>query len=212
MSQVYVRLLAVLVAAAAFAACGGGDDEPTRIGESDGLATYEVESSGFSIGVPTAWQAVNADEAFTEETLDSMREADPELAPFIDAIAAPDSPIKLVAIDPDAEEGFATNLNVVVERPPASVTREQYFDASTAQLESFDLTEFDEELVELPAGEALHITYEDSRGGVDQPLAVAQYVLFENGTGFTLTYTTLAAALASHRDDFEESARSFRIG
>jgi hypothetical protein len=96
-------------------------------------------------------------------------------------------------------------------RPPAGVTRQQYFDASTAQLESFGITEFDEERIELRAGEALHVMYEHSRGGVDRPLAVAQYVLFENGTGFTLTYTTLAAALASHRDDFEESARSFRI-
>jgi hypothetical protein len=114
MSQVYVRLLAVL-ATGGFAACGGGDDEPTRVGEADGLATYEVESSGFSIGVPADWQAVDADEAFEKETLEAMREADPELAPILDAIAAPDSPIRLVAVDPDADDGFATNVNVVVE-------------------------------------------------------------------------------------------------
>jgi len=89
MGQVYARALAVLVVAGALVACGGGgDDGAEKVGETDGLATYEVESSGFSVGIPAGWRTVSADEVYTEERLDEIREADPELGPVLDAIAA----------------------------------------------------------------------------------------------------------------------------
>jgi hypothetical protein len=212
MSSVYARGLAVLLVLLAIAACGGGDDEPEQIADEGGLATYEVASFDFSIGVPSDWRTASADKALNEEALDAMREADPELGPVLDQIGAPDSPIKLIAVDPAPDEGFSANLNVVViEEIPAGTTREEYFQASAAQLEGFGLTGVEEKRVELPAGEAASFRYEHSRGGVDQPLAVLQYVLFENEVGYTLTYTSLAAAVASHRDEFERSARSFRL-
>ena len=196
----------------ALVACGGSEDEPERVADEGGLATYEVESFGFSIGVPSEWTTVSADEAFSEETLDSIREADPELGPLLDQIGEADSPIKLIAIDPAPDDGFAANLNVVViPEIPEGTTREDYFDASAAQLEGFGATGVEQERVELPAGEAVSFRYEHSRGGVDQPLAVLQYVLFENEIGYTLTYTSLAAAVESHREEFERSALSFRL-
>ena len=138
-----------------------------------------------------------------------IRQHRPRMQPILDAMSDADSPFKLVAADPDVDDGFATNLNVVVEEPPG-LTRQQYFDAGSAQLESLGITEFDEERVSLPAGEALRSTFEHSLG--DRPLAAVQYVLFENGTGYTLTYTTLPGTLESRLAGFEESARSFRIG
>jgi hypothetical protein len=212
MSPVYSRVLGVLLVVLAVTGCGGSDDEPRKVAEEAGLTTYEVASSGFSIGVPSDWRAVSADEALDEETLDAIREADPELGPFIDQIGAADSPIKLVAVDPDVENGFATNLNVVVSELPSGATREDYFTSLAPQLEELGVTEFTEDLVDLPAGEAQHVTYEHQRAGADQPLAVVHYVLVEEGVGYTLTYTTPAAGLEDRLAEFERSAGSFRIG
>jgi hypothetical protein len=136
MGSVYSRVIAVLLVLLALAACGGGDDEPAaeqpeKTGESGGLATYEVASFGFSIGVPSDWTALSADEALDDEVLDAIRENDPELAPIVDQIGREDSPIKLFALAPEPDDGFTTNLNVVViEDVPEGTTREDYFETS----------------------------------------------------------------------------------
>jgi hypothetical protein len=218
MGSVYSRVIAVLLVLLALAACGGGDDEPAaeqpeKTGESGGLATYEVASFGFSIGVPSDWTALSADEALDDEVLDAIRENDPELAPIVDQIGREDSPIKLFALAPEPDDGFTTNLNVVViEDVPEGTTREDYFAASTNQIEDLGATGAEEERTDLPAGEALVLRYEHRLGGAAQPLAALQYVLLENGIGYTLTYTALASAAERHTADFERSAQSFRIG
>jgi hypothetical protein len=212
MTPVYSRALGLLLALLAISGCGGGDDEPQRVADEGGLATYEVRSFGFSVGVPSDWQTLNVDDVLTEEALESMREADPDLGPFLDAMEAEDSPIKLFAIDPEPDDGFTANFNVVVLDAPEGTTREEYFQASTAQLEGLGVDGLEEERVDLPAGDALHATYEHMRGGTERPLAVSQYVLFEGRTGYTLTYTSLADAFDRHEDEFERSAESFRTG
>ena len=44
------------------------------------------------------------------------------------------------------------------------------------------------------------------------PIAVVQYILFEGGKGYTLTFSTLPDELSRHTAAFERSARSFTIG
>ena len=212
MRSVYSRALVVPLLVIALAACGGGDDEPEQIAEEDGLTTYEVASSGFSIGVPSDWRALSADEVVDDEVLDAIRESDPELAPVIDQIGTESSPIKLFALAPEPDDGFTTNLNVVaIDDVPEGTTREDYFAASASQVEAFGVSGIEEERLDLPAGEAMSLRYEHTLGGAGQPLAALQYVLFENGVGYTLTYTALASAAESYSADFERSAQSFRI-
>lgn len=158
-------------------------------------------------GVPSDWHVVSVDETLTEGTMDSLRKANPELGQALDQIAATGSPMRLMAVDPD----LGTNVNVVVEKAPGGVTRQQYFDMAPVQFKRLGITEFEEERVGMLADEALRVAYEYSLG-LDEPVAVVQYVLFENGTGYTLTYTTLASALESRLAEFEHSARSFRVG
>ncbi len=56
------------------------------------------------------------------------------------------------------------------------------------------------------------MTYEHSLGARRRSRSRSlQYVLFENGTGYTLTYTTLAWPPSSTPAEFERSAQSFRI-
>lgn len=213
MPSVYSRGFALLLAVLALSACGGDSDAPKQIADGDGLATYDVAAFGFSIGVPSDWRVVSADEALDDEVLDSIRENDPELAPVIEQIGTEDSPIKLFALAPEPDEGFTTNLNVVViEDVPSGTTREDYFAASARQVEDLAESEVEQERVDLPAGEAFVLRYEHSLGGATQPLAALQYVLFENEVGYTLTYTALASAAERHTAEFERSAQSFRIG
>jgi hypothetical protein len=214
MFSVYARGLALLLVLLAVAACGGDDDEPEQIADEGGLATYEVASFEFSIGVPSDWKVLSADEALNDEVLDSIRENNPELAPIVDQIGKEDSPIKLFALAPEPDDGFTTNLNVVViEDVPEGTTREDYFAASANQIEDLGVAaDVEEERIDLPAGEALVLRYEHSLGGAAQPLAALQYGLLENGIGYTLTYTALASAAERHSADFERSAQSFRIG
>ena len=182
-----------------------------KVSDEGGLATYEVESAGFSVGVPSDWRALNADEAITEEAVESIREADPELGEIVEAIDAPDSPTELFAVDPEPHNGFATNLNVVVDERSDGITRADYFGSLAPQLDELGITEFTDDRVDLPAGQAQEVTYEHQRGGVDRRVTVLHYVFFQDGVGYTLTYTTPAALFDDRRQEFERSARSFRI-
>lgn len=196
------------------AGCGGDDgEEPQKVGETADLTQYEVASAGFSVGVPRRWETVSADDRPSAEELEEVFGDDPALRPFLDAMAGEDSLIKFMALDPDAAGGFPTNLNVVVESPPAGVTREQYFEATRGQIEQlFSSTDVEFDQVSLPAGEALRLSYDHSKTPNGVQVAVVQYVLFEGGTGYTLTFTTLPGERSSRTSEFERSARSFRVG
>ena len=144
-----------------------------------------------------------------EGTLDEIRKEDPELADQIEPIAQPGSPVKFVAIDPDVQDDFATNANVYVEEVPEGVTREQYFDATLQQVtEALGAPE--QEQVTLPAGEALRLSYEQEIAS-GRKIAILQYILFENGTGYVITYTTLPDRSSEYAETFESSARTFAL-
>ena len=215
MSSVYLRAAGVLLAVLVLAGCGGDDgdgaDDPQKVGQTAALTQYEVASEGFSVGVPPAWTALSADQRPTQEQIDEALGDNPAFQPFLEAMAGEDSLIKFMAVDPSADPELPTNLNIVVESPPAGFTREQYFDASNAQIDQLLPTaNVEADRVSLPAGEALHLSYEHSQAGF--PVAVVQYVLFEGGTGYTLTFTTLPDELSRRTAAFERSARSFTIG
>jgi hypothetical protein len=207
-----LRTVGVLLVVLLLAGCGGGDnaDDPQKVSETAGLTQYEVRSEGFSVGVPSAWRALTADERPTQEEIDEALGDNPKLQPFLEAMAGEDSLIKFMAADPESGPKLLTNLNIVVESPPAGVTREQYFDATHTQLAGLlPSADVESDQVSLPAGEALRLSYEHAEAGF--PVAVLQYVLFEGGTGYTLTYTALPDDLSERRADLERSARSFTI-
>jgi hypothetical protein len=214
MLSVYSRLLVILLLVPALAGCGGGEDKPAaeqpqKRGETEDLAAYEVESGGFTLSVPREWKAVNIDEILDAGGLDALREEDPELARQVEPLAQPGSPVKFVAIDPDVQDDFATNANVYVEETPAGVTRDQYFDASVDRI-SEAIGAPEQERTSLPAGEALRLSYEQELAS-GRRLAMLQYLLFENETGYVITYTTLPDRSAEYAETFETSARSFGL-
>jgi hypothetical protein len=211
MHSVYLRRVGVLLVVLLIAGCGGGGaDDPQQVGESADLTQYEVQSDGFSVGVPTAWRALTADEHPTREQFEELLGDNRELQPVIEAMTGENSPIRFMALDLNSRPEFATNLNVLVESPPDGVTRQQYFDAGLAQIGQFvPPAEIESERVSLPAGPALRLSYEHSEIGF--PIAAFQYILFEDGNGYVLTYSTLPEELADRTAEFKQSARSFTI-
>ncbi len=214
----YSRRLALLASLLVLAAgCGGDGDEgdaeqPRQTKTTAGFSTYEVASAGFSIAVPSDWEAVNAEDVLDEKAVESMIEDNPNLAPFVDAISGPDSLIELIAFDPEVVRGFATNLTVIIEPVPEGLTREQYYAANVRNIERLldPTTELAEKRGAVPAGETLVLRYGQRAQG--RAIATLQYIFFLDGAGYILTYTTLAGRAGAYAETFEHSARSFRLG
>jgi hypothetical protein len=201
----WVIALVVLVSA-----CGGeGDSEPRKSSSSSGFTTYTVESERFSIAVPDSWQTVSADEAVNDEVIDRLREANPTLAAAVEDLGKPSSVIKLLAYDPDTSQGFATNVNVGVTPVPEEVTEEQFFDVNVEQVQQAIGTAPTEEELDLPAGHALHVTWEVP--GLEGTPVADQYLFYTKGRAFILTFSTKTDLTDEYASTFTRSARSFRF-
>ena len=100
----------------------GRSPQPQQTGEAEGFAAYEVPSGGFTISIPEEWKATSIDEVLDEGALEELREEDPALADQVERFAQPGSPVKFVRLDLDAQDDFATNVNVYVEDMLAGVS------------------------------------------------------------------------------------------
>ena len=215
--------LALLLAVVVLAGCGGGDDESepapaptgTTTAEAGDLELYELSSEGFAIGVPASWTATSVEEIRDSGTLEEIQEENPNLAPYLEELRQPSSPMKLVALDPEVREEFATNVNVIVEDLPEGTTAEQYEQANIANVEEGIEVEGDiaEERVTLDSGEALRVEYTHSAslGGERRSFATVQFFVTGDERGYVITYTTVPSALADYEPEFDASARSFRL-
>jgi hypothetical protein len=206
-----LRTVGALLVVLLFGGCGGGGGtaDPEKVDQTPDLAQYDVRSEGFSVGVPPAWVALNADELPTQEEIADVLGDNPEMRPYLEAMAEEDSLVKFMALDPGSDPELTTNLNVGVESPSAEVTREQYFEAMQAQVAQVFSADIDSDRVSLPAGQAVRLTYEHSAAGF--PVAVLQYFLLEDGKGYALTFTTHPDELDRRTAEFKRSARSFTI-
>ena len=208
------------------AGCGGdggeeSEDAPapapsaTTTGASGDLELYEIESAGFALGIPESWNAASVDDLRESGALDEAAKENPNLAPFFEALRQPNSVMKFIAGDPKPREGFATNVNVIVEKLPSGVGAEEYEQANLANIRQGLALEGEiaEERVGLPAGDALRLEYQHGVGPTDEQvtLAVVQYIVTGEDQGYVLTYTTVPGALADYEARFDESAASFSL-
>lgn len=212
-----VRRIPYVLAALLLAGCGGASDstgvETQRT--SAGHTTYDVASAGFSIAVPESWRTISADEFAEGGDWEAAITETPALAPYREALQGPDSVLKFVAVDPRVQDEFATNLNVIVEKLPAGATFEDYEQAFISQLESLPnlVGAIDRQRVDLPAGQALRVSYrlELLTSGRTLTVSTLQYALVGKGLAFTLTYTTLPDQTNAYEDAFAQSAQSLRL-
>ena len=131
-------LLATLILFAAIACGGSGESAETAAqkgASSNGFTTFTVDSQHFSIAVPDDWEIGSVDELLDEESADRLRQESPTLADAVDQLGDPRSVIKLIAYDPDANNGFATNFNIAVFALPDDASEQQFYDLNVAQVE-----------------------------------------------------------------------------
>ena len=207
-----VLALALVVA---LSACGGGGGDGGAEATAAATKVHAVPENGFSVAVPSGWNAVKPGEVLSDEDLENFRSENPEIRAYIDAISGPDSPIKFLAFDPAGKEEFATNLNVVVLPLSAGVTFAAWAKAAAAEIDGLPTRSgpVEEDRVELPAGEALRLSYDQKFqvGDADKTVATLQYGLVGEGRAYILTFTTLPEQEASYDEAFRAAAGSFRI-
>jgi hypothetical protein len=198
--------LLLLLAVLALAGCGGdGGEETTR---------HAV--AGFSLSVPSDWEAVKAGQALSSEKAEEFRRDNPEIERYIDAVSGPDSPVKFLAFDPDVEGGFATNVNVLLIEFGRKISFEQWERTAVAEVENLASRsgELETGHEELPQGQAVRLDYEQEfRFGTDvRTVATTQYGFVEDARSFVLTFTTLPEQSDAYADVFRAVAASFRVG
>ncbi len=80
-----------------------------------GLSVYTLIDDGFSIGVPSGWTAITAEDAYSE-SIDAIVESSPRLAKFRDLFAGRDSPFKLFASEYDPDACICSTIMVIAMR------------------------------------------------------------------------------------------------
>ena len=220
----FVRALAVLAALGVAVAIGTGriargteNERPQERETVAGFTTYAVPSAEFSIAVPESWQAFTAGEVFGEgRGLEQMARENPEYAPYLEALADPRSPMKLIAVDPRVRGAFATNVNVIAQDVADDFSFEDFVRESAPEVKSLarNARGFKRDVVQLPAGSAQRPRFNEqfTQNGQVRSVATLQYGVVANGWAYVLTYTTLPQFEAEYENDFERSARSFGFG
>lgn len=124
-----------------------------------------------------------------------------------------DQPAVLVALfqRQSAGDGFAENVNVLLEELPAGVTLDEYTAANRANLEraftNFEVLEEGQQSIgEAPA---FWIRYDADQQG--QRLSFLQAWLVDGERGFVLSYTGQGEEFDAFRPDAEAIIRSFRL-
>jgi hypothetical protein len=180
------------------------------------LVRHTVPGIGFSIGVPSSWKAVDYRQVATSGVIDRLVKENPNLAAVLRAIQDPKSGVRFFAVDPRTTNGFATNLNLVVEKVPRGFSATSYADAAMAQLLAVPnvIRPVRRQTVRLPAGASVRLRYgiNFTIGGRSIAVAITQYALVRGTRAFVVTYTTLPSQAAKLSPLFEASARSIRLG
>jgi hypothetical protein len=179
-----------------------------------GLTVYSLpdSDSGFSIGVPSGWTAMTAEDAFSE-SVDAIVEDRPKLAKFRDVFSKADSPFKLVALDYDPEECICSTIYVLA-LPLDDTWRPRDFEAgglSAARKFALPGTKPKVTRAKTPAASGIRITTRTKLVGTDIKVISTQFFLHTKRSAYVLTYTaTPEVVTKTYGLLFVRSARSLR--
>ena len=186
--------------------CGGGGSEPSASGE---WTRHDIRDSNATVALPKEWKVL---EDFDEQTISDFTKENEQFAPYVEPLLRNDV-FKLFALDPDIEEAFATNLNVIVAPVPVSlrdwVARENASTRRVAVPGSLRTS-----YVNTPEGKAARVSWqlELNSGGEKKTVNSLQYMFQKDGAGYVLTYSTLPSLATRYEPTFKKSAESFRPG
>jgi hypothetical protein len=209
-----IRLAVICATLALIAtACGGepANQLPRAEGTAAGFTTYAVPSAGFRVAVPECWRVLTATDVFGDDGagFDELARGEPDFARYREVLTAPNSPVKLIGLDCDTP----TNLNVIATDVPNDLSFEDFVARSATDFADVDrkAASFTREVVKLPVGTALRLSYTSRKDGDEQAKSTLQYGLVAKGKAYFLTYTTGASRAAEYEHDFERSAHSFHF-
>ena len=185
--------------------CGGGSEpEPSASGE---WTRHDIRDTDASIAVPKEWKVL---EDFDEQTISDFTKENEKFAPYVEPLLRNDV-FKLFALDPDVEEGFATNLNVIAA--PVSLPLVNWVERENASTRRVAVPgSVHSTFVRTPAGKAARISWllELNSGGETKTVRSLQYMFREGNAGYILTFSTLPSLATKYEATFKKSAESFR--
>jgi hypothetical protein len=198
---------AILIAFLLFAvvsACGG-ESQPSASGN---WARHDVRDSSASIAVPEEWKVIKD---FDPAAISDFTKENEKFAPYVEPLVRNDV-FKLFAIDPNIQEQFATNLNVIVS--PVNLPLHQWVEGESQTARRIAVPgSLKKSYVQTPEGEAgkLEWLVDLKSGGETRQMRSLQYLFQKDDAGYVLTYSTLPSLATRYEPTFTKSARSFEI-
>ena len=171
---------------------------------------HAVPGHGISLSVPASWVATKR--ALSPAVVDQLARENPTLAPFVRGLGGPNSTMKFIALDLKLQNGFATNVNVVVVAQWAGVTFDQYRQALLAELRGIVQGTITQSVARIGGAQALRVSYR-LRLSLGRAVTVhtLQYAFLRPGRSVVVTYTTLPSLSPSYAATFRKSAASIRF-
>jgi hypothetical protein len=179
-----------------------------------GFTVRLVRDQGFSIALPKEWQSIDAHAALNSKQMQKFRQANPAFATELNALAQQNSPIKLLAVGPDPDRGFVSNLNVLVTPIPSDLSYARWSSAELGELKKVPtIKRLTQAQVQLPAGRALHVTYRATfnRRGGGFTAFIDQYLVKKGTSLYVLTFTTTPRLRGRFERTFSTSVRTLRL-
>ena len=176
-----------------------------------GLSVYTLVDDGFSIGVPTGWTAITAEDAHSE-SIDAIVDASPKLAKFRDLFAGRKSPFKLFAGEWDPDACICSTI-MVIAMPLDKTWRARDFEAgglSGARKIALPGTKPKVTQAKTPAGSGIRITTRAKAPGTDIEVITTSYLLHTAKSAYILSYTASPDVTKTYGLLFVRSARSLR--
>ena len=152
-----------------------------------------VPEHKFAVTLPDGWTRIDLQAQDIDAMLNAAGSMNPDLAELysqqIRAMAA--QGLVMFAFGPDA--GMGSNLNIL-STPSMGLSLDFLEQANLAQLKALTNGEIESERVQLPAGEAIHLSYSMSAGtGMPAP-SIEQYFLLNGDKQLVVSITNASPA------------------
>jgi hypothetical protein len=197
-------ILTAVLLATVVSACGG-ESQPSASGK---WARHDVRDSNASIALPEEWKVI---ENFDTASIEDFTKENERFAPYVEPLLKNDV-FKLWAADPNIQDEFATNLNVVAT--PVSQPLRQWAEGEAVTARRIAVPgSLKSGYVETPAGEAAKFEFlvELRTGGEKKQMRATQYLFQKDGAGYVLSFSTLPSLATKYDPTFTKSAKSFRF-
>lgn len=200
----------------------GGDEESTSTASAsdadpgNGFAKVTTSDGSMTMNIPEGWQDLGSDDPTVKAALEEAKKDNPGLAGMIAQATSNDS-IKLFAFDlsdGSADDGFADNVNVIVQDAPANLKDDWENQVKSGAEMSAKMLNADggmkSGVIDLPAGKA-GTYYGPMKMGGEHSNDTLSYMLLNDSKVYIITMSCGKNQLDEKREAFEKVANSIRF-